>query len=152
MLLTIFIFLVETLWSPMIMSLIKFPKVWVSMTAIIFCLSILWKACITWHFWATNTKLTFSWKITPLGAIPPLNPLFRPYFFMQPIQSWYSDWPYHVPEPWLWLEQDNFSHSLGIGMLCLNLTAWGLSRSAFYIHVWFNIASTKSQFNRMPYI
>ena len=73
MLFTIFIFLVETLWSPKTMSLIKFPKVWVSMTAIIFCLCILWKACITWHFWATNRKLTFSWKITPLGAIPPLK-------------------------------------------------------------------------------
>ena len=58
-------FLVETLWSP--------REVWVSMTAIIFCLCILWKACITWHFWATNRKLTFSWKITPLGAIPPLK-------------------------------------------------------------------------------
>ena len=67
-------FLVETLWSPKTMSLIKFPKVWVSMTAIIFCLCILWKACITWHFWATNRKLTFSWKIIPLGAIPPLKP------------------------------------------------------------------------------
>ena len=66
-------FLVETLWSPKTMLLMKFPKVWVSMTAIIFCLCILWKACITWHFWATNRKLTFSWKITPLGAIPPLN-------------------------------------------------------------------------------
>ena len=68
-------FLVETLWSPKTMSLIKIPKVWVSMTAIIFCLCILWKACITWHFWATNRKLTFSWKITPLGAIPPLKSL-----------------------------------------------------------------------------
>ena len=66
-------FLVETLWSPKTMSLIKFPKLWVSVTAIIFCLCILWKACITWHFWATNRKLTFSWKITPLGAIPPLK-------------------------------------------------------------------------------
>ena len=66
-------FLVETLWSPKTMSLIKFPKVWVSMTTIIFCLCILWKACITWHFWGTNRKLTFSWKITPLGAIPPLK-------------------------------------------------------------------------------
>ena len=66
-------FLVETLWSPKTMLLIKFPKVWVSMTAVIFCLCILRKACITWHFWATNRKLTFSWKITPLGAIPPLN-------------------------------------------------------------------------------
>ena len=73
-------FLVETLWSPKTMSLIKIPKVWVSMTAIIFCLCILWKACITWHFWATNRKLTFSWKITPLGAIPPLNPLLAARF------------------------------------------------------------------------
>ena len=68
-----FHFLVETLWSPKTMSLIKFPKVWVSMTAIIFCIGILWKACVTWHFWATNRKLIFSWKITPLGAIPPLK-------------------------------------------------------------------------------
>ena len=66
-------FLVETLWSLKTMLLIKSPKIWVSMRAITFCLCVLWKACITWHFWATNRKLTFSWKITPQGAIPPLN-------------------------------------------------------------------------------
>ena len=57
------------------MLLIKSPKIWVSMRAITFCLCVLWKACITWHFWATNRKLTFSWKITPQGAIPPLKSL-----------------------------------------------------------------------------
>ena len=66
-------FLVETLWSPKTMLLIKSPKIWVLMRAITFCLCVLWKACITWHFWATNRKLTFSWKITPQGAIPPLK-------------------------------------------------------------------------------
>ena len=66
-------FLVDTLLTPKTMLFIKFPEVWVSMTAITFCLCVLWKACITWHFWATNWKLTFSWKITPQGAILPLN-------------------------------------------------------------------------------
>ena len=66
-------FSVETLWSPKTMLLIKSPKIWVSMRAITFCWCVLWKACITWHFWARNRKLTFSWKITPQGAIPPLN-------------------------------------------------------------------------------
>ena len=55
------------------MLLIKSPKIWVLMRAITFCLRVLWKSCVTWHFWATNRKLTFSWKITPQGAIPPLN-------------------------------------------------------------------------------
>ena len=68
-------FVVETLWSPKTMLLIKSPKIWVSTRAITFCLCVLWKACITWHFWATNRKLTFSWKITPQDAIPPLNSL-----------------------------------------------------------------------------
>ena len=66
-------FSVKTLWSPKTMLSIKFPEVWVSMTANTFCLCVLWKACITWHFWTTNRKLTFSWKITLQGAIPPLK-------------------------------------------------------------------------------
>ena len=66
-------FSVKTLWSPKTMLSIKFPEVWISMTANTFCLCVLWKACITWHFWTTNRKLTFSWKITLQGAIPPLN-------------------------------------------------------------------------------
>ena len=68
-------FLVETLWSLTTMLSKKFPKVWISMTANTFCLCVLWKACITWHFWTTNRKLTFSWKITLQGAIPPLKHL-----------------------------------------------------------------------------
>ena len=70
-------FLVETLWSPKTMLSIKFPEVWISKTANTFCLCVLWKACITWHFWTTNRKLTFSWKITLQGAIPPLNDVRR---------------------------------------------------------------------------
>ena len=31
------------------------------------------KTCITWHSWATNKKLTFSWKITLQGAISPFS-------------------------------------------------------------------------------
>ena len=55
------------------MLLIKSPQIWVLMRPITFCLCVLWKACIIWQFWATNRKLTFSWKIPPQGAIPPLN-------------------------------------------------------------------------------
>ena len=88
-------FLVETLWSPKTMLLIKFPKVWVSMTAIIFCLCILWKACITWHFRATNRKLTFSLKITPLGAIPPLKQWCL--LNGQQIEEWVTCQPIAVP-------------------------------------------------------
>ena len=43
------------------------------MAAITYCLWILWKVCVTLHFLATNRKLTFSWKITPQGGVPPLN-------------------------------------------------------------------------------
>ena len=66
-------FLVETLWSPKTMLSIKFPEVWISMTANTFSLCVLWKACITWNFWTTNRKLTFLWKITLQGAIHPLK-------------------------------------------------------------------------------
>ena len=73
--------LVETLWSPTTMLSIKFPEVWISMTANRFCLCVLWKACITWHFLTTNRKLTFSWKITLQGAIPPLKLLYHVLWF-----------------------------------------------------------------------
>ena len=43
------------------------------MAAITYCLWILWKVCVTLHFLATNRKLTFSWKITPQGGVPPLK-------------------------------------------------------------------------------
>ena len=79
-------FSVKTLWSPKTMLLIKSPKIWVSMRAITFCWCVLWKVCITWHFWARNRKLTFSWKITPQGAIPPLKGLLRLSMFHQFIQ------------------------------------------------------------------
>ena len=119
-------FLVETLWSPKTMSLIKIPKVWILMTAIIFCLCILWKTCITWHFWATNRKLTFSWKITPLGAIPPLNKWYVYVIwacFLCPCSGWACSVFAHsflapssqrahpfsvlqsVPQTWAWAEQ-----------------------------------------------
>ena len=39
-------FLVETLWSPKTMLLIKSPKIWVSMRVITFCLCVLWKCQI----------------------------------------------------------------------------------------------------------
>ena len=55
-------FLVETLGSPKTMLSIKFPEVWISMTANTFCLCVLWKACITWHFWTHTENWHFHEK------------------------------------------------------------------------------------------